>query len=393
MNWSPHPQMKTFLILLSVVLFILSACQAPSKATPPRVDQQRVTPKPPSQTPPLSPTVTETAVLAAGAERSTPKPEKDPDTTPVVPDFNLDTPTITSTQDAIWRPPGYPIPWAPSLYDHFYFASPIAAKDMKLPLSEYRYGNVFFDDHVHTGIDIRTNLQKPVYAAGDGKVIWSGYGLYRGGYQKDDPYGISVVIRHSFSYQGQTLFTIYAHLAEAIAEEGDQVQAGDVIGIVGETGHTTGPHLHFEVRVGTNDFFSTYNPVLWIAPPKGWGILVGRIESTYGRPLSDQAVFVSEDINPEEEDDDDEEEDGQVWRGKTYRNLEDINADPYYRENFVLGNLPAGTYRVNIPYVWKNFSRVIEIRPGEVTYLTFQGFNGFTVGALPEPEISFTPAP
>jgi murein DD-endopeptidase MepM/ murein hydrolase activator NlpD len=46
----------------------------------------------------------------------------------------------------------------------------------------------------------------PVIAAGSGKVIWAGYGVYRGGYDKTDPYGLAVTIRHDFGYQNQTLY-------------------------------------------------------------------------------------------------------------------------------------------------------------------------------------------
>lgn len=345
----------------------------------------------PSPLPTRMPTLTprDTSVVVEPLSSSTPEPTLPTDLPSSPPVFVIDTPTITTTSDVIWRPPAYSIPWAPSLYDHFYFSPPIAARDVKLPLSDYRYGNIFFGDHVHTGIDISAELNKPVYAAGEGRVIWSGYGLYLGGYREDDPYGISVVIKHSYGYRGMPLYTVYAHLAETLTEEGAIVQAGDVIGTIGETGHTTGPHLHFEVRVGANDFYSTYNPLLWTAPPRGWGILVGRIESTYGQLLKDQAVFVHSKTDGEIE----EEEEDQVWRGKTYYNTHDINVDPYYRENFVLGNLPAGTYQINIPYIWKTFSQVIEIKPGQVTYFSFQGFNGFTLGELPEPDISFTPAP
>lgn len=210
-------------------------------------------------------------------------------------------------------------------------------------------------------------MKKSVLAAGDGKVIWSGYGLYRGGLRLDDPYGISVVIKHDFGYQGEPLFTIYAHLDEATVEEGDLVMAGEQIGRVGNTGHTTGPHLHFEVRIGENDYFATRNPALWLAPPQGWGILAGRIESSYGRLLENTTVYVHSNIDPEA----DQEED-QLWIGTSYT-TNGITPDPFYQENFAIPDLPAGFYRVNIPYFGITFTRIIEIRPGEVTYFTFQG--------------------
>ncbi|MEA2008340.1 MAG: M23 family metallopeptidase, partial [Chloroflexota bacterium] len=302
-------------------------------------------------------------------------------------EFSIPSPTATTTDEVVWRPPAYPVPWAPTPHDHFYFSRPIAASDVKLPFTNYRYANVFFGDHVHTGMDIPADIREPVLAAGDGKVVWAGYGLYRGGLSLDDPYGNSVVIRHSFGYQGQPLFTVYAHLNETTVRAGDVVSAGDEIGLVGNTGESTGPHLHFEVRVGENDFFATYNPALWLSPPQGWGVLAGQIMSSDGRLLENESVYIHSRLDVENEEEEDE-----VWIAKSYT-MDGINSDSYYQENFVLSDLPAGYYRVNIPYIWTVFTKVIEIRPGEVTYITFEGWKGINVTEPPEPEILFTPAP
>ena len=58
---------------------------------------------------------------------------------------------------------------------------------------------------------------------------------------------------------------------------GQFVSTGDQLGEVGDTGYTTGPHLHFEIRIGKNTYFHTRNPELWVAPSQGWGVLAGRI--------------------------------------------------------------------------------------------------------------------
>lgn len=365
----------------SVVMFLLvgiwgmAACRpvAGETATPPPPTpvESRATARPsPTATASSSPTPQDTAIVQS-LSTATPSPENAPTVTATATlpslEFSLPSPTATTTAEAAWRPPAYPVPWAPSPYDHFFFSRPIASRDIKLPLPDYRYGNVFFGDHVHTGMDISSRMKKSVLAARDGKVIWSGYGLYRGGLRLDDPYGISVVIKHDFGYQGEPLFTIYAHLDEATVEEGDLVMAGEQIGRVGNTGHTTGPHLHFEVRIGENDYFATRNPALWLAPPQGWGILAGRIESSYGRLLENTTVYVHSNIDPEA----DQEED-QLWIGTSYT-TNGITPDPFYQENFAIPDLPAGFYRVNIPYFGITFTRIIEIRPGEVTYFTFQG--------------------
>jgi murein DD-endopeptidase MepM/ murein hydrolase activator NlpD len=57
-------------------------------------------------------------------------------------------------------------------------------------------------------------------------------------------YGKVILIRHNSAYS-----TLYAHCSQLLVSEGDEVQKGDVIALVGNTGHSTGPHCHFEIRV------------------------------------------------------------------------------------------------------------------------------------------------
>jgi murein DD-endopeptidase MepM/ murein hydrolase activator NlpD len=87
----------------------------------------------------------------------------------------------------------------------------------------------------HTGVDLRAPEGSPIRAAADGIVKMVGR---RGGY------GNAVEIDHG---AGQT--TLYAHASELLVTKGQTVAAGDTIGLAGQTGRATGPHLHFEVRV------------------------------------------------------------------------------------------------------------------------------------------------
>lgn len=88
----------------------------------------------------------------------------------------------------------------------------------------------------HTGVDVGAPEGTPIPAAMDGVVIAAGS---RGGY------GNAVEIRHA---DGST--TLYAHAAEVLVAPGDQVRAGEILATVGQTGRSTGPHLHLEVRKG-----------------------------------------------------------------------------------------------------------------------------------------------
>ncbi len=87
----------------------------------------------------------------------------------------------------------------------------------------------------HMATDLAALTGTPVHAADTGVVIKAGW--------NDSGYGYRIVIDHGIDY-----ITLYAHLSEYYVQEGDVVQKGDIIGAVGSTGNSTGPHLHFEVR-------------------------------------------------------------------------------------------------------------------------------------------------
>ena len=89
---------------------------------------------------------------------------------------------------------------------------------------------------MHKGVDMSTNYGVPVYATGDGVVEKVEQGKRRKGY------GRQILINHKFGYK-----TRYAHLQKMFVKPGDKVQRGQLIGEVGSSGGSTGPHLHYEV--------------------------------------------------------------------------------------------------------------------------------------------------
>jgi murein DD-endopeptidase MepM/ murein hydrolase activator NlpD len=288
--------------------------------------------------------------------------------------------TNPTEKDSNWRPPLYPTPWIPTDYDHFYFSRPIAAEDIRWILANYRYGGVFIRGVVHTGIDIPVLTGTKVYAAGPGRVTWVGYGLLAGKYDPNDPYGLAIVIRHDFGYQGQTLYTVYGHLSKVNVIRGQLVETGEKLGLSGATGNVTGPHLHFEVRIGRNSFSRSRNPELWLSPPLGWGILAGRLTNVFGELLFNREVWIKSETS------------GRKWYVESYGGGA-TNADPYYKENMVIGDLPAGSYSIWIPSETSQHAN-FEILPGRVSYFTFQKGPGFTVAPPAEPSLRFsTPLP
>ncbi len=343
------------LIFLLVLVFMTGACSL-------IVPVERVSSLPEDQ-------AAETPVLVetpAVVEAETAAPGLEP--TATLPPIRFEFSSPGAPPQSAWRPPLYPVPWAPTENDHFYFIRPIAANEVNWPNGSYRYGGVFFENSVHSGVDIGAPEGTPVLAAGPGKVVWADYGLVTGGVGLDDPYGLAVVLRHDFGFDGETLYTLYAHLSRLDVIRGQRLETGQVLGAVGDTGFTTGPHLHFEVRLGSNNFVTTFNPELWIAPPEGWGVLVGRIMGSSGQVLHLQPVTVRN------------LDTGQIWESVTYGDLATAHSDPYYRENFVLGDLPAGKYEVSTPFLGRINRITFEIFPGRVTYFNYKGRDGFAFG-------------
>ena len=334
-----------------------------------------------TSTVPTPTTVSAPTAVIAGEAATQPPVQGEPEPKRTIAPFRFVLPTPGAEPVSGWRPPLYPIPWAVSAYDHFYFARPIAADNVNWPLADYRYGGVFFAPNiVHTGVDIDADEGTPILAAGAGTVVSADWGLYtEAPGNQSDPYGQAVVLRHDFGSKGQTLYTVYAHMSKIIAVVGQHVDTGDILGLVGATGATTGPHLHFEVRLGDNSFYNTYNPELWMAPPQGWGILVGRMTDEDKNLLHQFTVEVRP--LPSEV---------PLRTVKTYAEGA-VNSDPYYQENMVLSDLPAGLYKLTFQYKDKWLQYWVDIYPGQVTYFSFTDKGGLKVASPPVPTLDFLP--
>ncbi|MBI5135637.1 peptidoglycan DD-metalloendopeptidase family protein [Candidatus Uhrbacteria bacterium] len=106
--------------------------------------------------------------------------------------------------------------------------------------------NQYFRGSRHTGLDIKGSKGSPIYAADSGTVALAGWN--RGGY------GLQVIVKHN-----NGSLTRYAHSSKLLVKAGDSVAKGQVIALVGSTGRSTGPHLHFEVLKGSQRL----NPLLF----------------------------------------------------------------------------------------------------------------------------------
>ena len=98
----------------------------------------------------------------------------------------------------------------------------------------YRIHPIYKTSKMHTGIDFAAPTGTPIYSTGNGVVSQTEFNG-RG-------YGNNVVINHGYGYQ-----TLYGHMTKFVVRPGQKVQRGDLIGYVGSTGSSTGPHCHYEV--------------------------------------------------------------------------------------------------------------------------------------------------
>lgn len=114
---------------------------------------------------------------------------------------------------------------------------PIMNKDLKRVASGYgmRIDPVYHVRKFHQGMDFTAPTGTEVFATGNAKVSFVGW---------KQGYGNTVILDHGFGYQ-----TLYAHLYKALVRKGQKVRRSDIIALVGNTGKSTGPHLHYEVRL------------------------------------------------------------------------------------------------------------------------------------------------
>ncbi|WP_051688285.1 peptidoglycan DD-metalloendopeptidase family protein [Desulfofalx alkaliphila] len=110
----------------------------------------------------------------------------------------------------------------------------------------WRTHPVLGDQRFHSGIDLGAPSGTPIYSAFDGVVIWAGN---KGGYGK------TVIVDHG------NIKTLYAHMSAITAHRGKEVSGGDTLGLVGSTGMSTGPHLHFEIIKVTGGGTQHENPM------------------------------------------------------------------------------------------------------------------------------------
>ncbi|MET0392435.1 MAG: M23 family metallopeptidase [Chitinophagaceae bacterium] len=124
---------------------------------------------------------------------------------------------------------------------------PVSNKDLTRIASGfgYRIDPIYKTTKMHAGIDFTAPQGTPIYATADGTVTTAG--------NTGNGFGNHVIIRHGYGYE-----TLYGHMVRVKARNGQQVKRGEVIGWVGSSGKSTGPHCHYEVHKGETKLDPVY---------------------------------------------------------------------------------------------------------------------------------------
>jgi len=276
---------------------------------------------------------------------------------------------VTAVADTVWQPPPLipPISRDPLGRDHFWLMRPVDSNANNAVLFYYPYGSDGPEQanplRVHHGIDMPNPIGETVRAAGSGRIFWAADGRQEDSiiFQDSPSYGNVVVIEHDFGYKGQPIYTLYAHLSAALVQSGDIVEAGQVIGLVGNSGRVSGPHVHFEVRVGENAYRSTFNPVLWMVPYVGHGVIAGRVLDENGDWVSDAEITIRNRST------------GLVQDTTTSYVFQDtgfdVNSDPIWRENFAIADVPEGRYDVIATINEERVIRQVQVVEGTTSFV------------------------
>lgn len=244
---------------------------------------------------------------------------------------------------------------------NFLLQRPIAPPGTDSVDRSYPYGSTAEGTRdPHHGVEFYNASGTPVLAAADGTVYYAGNDTERAFSTWLWLYGNIVILEHPLTGAPfDRLYTLYAHLSKMDVSVGQAVRAGEKIGEVGMTGTASGSHLHFEVRLDPDNYNSTLNPELRLVPLTGTGVLSMRFVDENGQFVQAQpnVQYYPDPIGTFT----------QAWQPENYN--PELSIGNW--ENAVLGDLPAGRYRVT--YLWAGiiYERWVEIQPGKLTRVMF----------------------
>lgn len=284
---------------------------------------------------------------------------------------NTPKPTKTLPPSPTLEPTNTPI----NVLEHFILGRPVPPNASSIiPQWTYLYGDTQHGNlGVHHGEEFVNPVGTPVLAAADGVIVVAGDDSQpHCGADGTRPcgdtlnfYGNLVVVKLDQGFAGQDVYTLCGHMNSVGVKVGQHVSAGDQVGTVGSTGIALGPHCHFEVRLGVDDYGHTRNPILWMTPLAGRGALAGLVQDRNGNRLRSVNVFLYQDDATQE----------YLQDTETYGRDSQlpVNQDDWLHENWAMGDLPAGKYVVRVPIGGLDYIKHVQIQPGKLTFVVIGG--------------------
>jgi hypothetical protein len=269
---------------------------------------------------------------------------------------------------------------------HFWLDSPFARGEEPIRRNEYYpygydAGGRFL---LHNGLDFGEPRATPLLAVADGTVVTAGSDEQELYGWRCNWYGQLVVIELGQRWLDQPVYALYGHVLGIRVAPGQRVTQGQPVAEVGLGGVATVAHLHFEVRVGTNEFGSTRNPLLWLAPEPGYGLIAGRLLDPDGHPWQGVAISAIDRL-------------GEQGPRTTWSYLDDprhlARPDESLAENFVFADLAPGSYQLYTRVQGLEYNAYVEVVAGAIATVEIvtEAYRTPTPTATPTTELVMTP--
>ncbi|MFN2106729.1 MAG: M23 family metallopeptidase [Candidatus Promineifilaceae bacterium] len=365
--------MRTSLILLFLALLLVTAC-SPQAAVVEAVDlaadtaplddatmSPAATLASPVQSTVIAPTATPTDLPAFSLVELQPTATEKSETAVEAKSLPTETAQATAepspTPQPTFTPPALPFT---SPNEHYWLRRPIAEGGTVWTDKSYPYGGTRGGTlRPHHGVEFYVSTGTEVLAAASGTVVVAGKDDETAFGPHADFYGNVIIIQLDTSFNEMPVFNVYGHLSQLFVNEGQHVDAQEVIALSGATGVADGPHLHFEVRVGENDYDSTRNPLLWLYPFPEHGVVAGRVIRPEGELVQAQQIFLSRIDAP-----------SKYAETTTYANWTgELNGDEGWGENFVFDDVVAGYYEVEVRQGEEKFREEVWVYPYRTSFL------------------------
>lgn len=358
--------------VLLLLLALLAACNEAPAATSIVDSTSTARPEntaPVTQPPPATPTAVLAAVvvtepapvdmpsfeLATATATVEIKEEAEAQAKAAATDVPTSTPEPTATPQPTFTPPALP---GTASNEHYWLRRPVPEGGTVWTDKTYPYGSTRSGTlRPHHGVEFYVPTGTPILAAASGTVVVAGtdaetiYGPHA------NFYGKLIVVQLDTPLNGQPVFNLYAHLSEIFVNEGQRVDAEQIIAYSGATGVADGSHLHFEVRIGANAYENTRNPLLWLYPFPEHGTVAGRVTWPNGEPAFEAPVFLRRVDAPSK------------YAATTTYAQGELNADDSWGENFALDDVAAGYYEVEVRDGEKKYKAEFWVYPYQTSFV------------------------